>query len=173
MTVDPRDWQFPRWLDQLGSWLFARVVRSGWRLGLERDAAPVLSSGLSSSAFDLPLKRVRAAERATLDARQAATELAAEGNGLLRQLQPLLGRLARLNDGVLASRTIGFGGSLESELDRVEREADGLRSRAAECARLLEALAASLERSDSAGLNETIERARALASDVRRMSQAT
>jgi serine/threonine protein kinase/tetrahydromethanopterin S-methyltransferase subunit F len=170
------DWQFPRWLDQLGSWLFARVVRRGWRPGLEREVAPERSPELTPDALKRPLKRIRAAVRArggAAGAQQAAEELAAEGTALLGQLKPLLGRLARLNDGVLASRTIGLGGSLESELDRVEAEADGLRSRAAECARLLEALAASLERSDSAGTNAILERARALASDVRRLSQAT
>jgi hypothetical protein len=174
---DPANWRFPRWLDQLGSWLLARVERDGWRIRLKRDTPPGGTAELTPGALQDPLKRIRAAVRRGVSgadrARETAEELAAEGKALLRQLEPLLGRLARLHDGVLASRTIGLGGSLESELDRVEAEADGLRSRAVECARLLEALAASLERSDAAGTRAILERARALASEVRRLSQAT
>lgn len=176
-SVEVEDWRFPRWLDRLGNWLFADVVRDGWRIRLERDTLPPVSAELTLGAIQGPLKRIRGATRAGdsegSGARRAAEELAAEGKTLLRRLEPLLGRLARLQDGVLASRTIGLGGSLESELDRVEAEADALRSRVVECARLLEALAASLERSDPAGTNAILERARTLASEVRRLSEVT
>ena len=174
------DWKFPRWLDAAGSWLFARFVRRGWRVTLERDRPGESSLTLRRAAFDRPLKRIRSAvERgpsrspSMADAMALAEGLAVEGKTELARLESLAGRLARLNDGVLASRTVGLAGSLEGEVDRVEAEVDQLRSRAGECARLLEAMALGLDQADRSGLTAALDRAKALSSQVRRLTEIT
>ena len=77
-----------------------------------------------------------------------------------------------MSEGVLVARTIAAGGSVETELDQAEREADALRAHARECGELLSALAVGLEAvtqgQDTRQLDALLQRARELSSGVRR-----
>ena len=173
------DWRFPPWLDRLGALLFARVTRRGWRLALEQDADGLAAVGPTEATFERAIKRIRAALGKLGDSSQSppeilavAEDLALEGKVVAQQLAPLLARLARLNEGVMVSRTIGLAAAAESDVDRLEAQADVLRQRGSELAGLLEALALSLERHDTAGLAPLLSRAQALSSEIRRVALA-
>ena len=177
------EWQIPRWLDVMGSWLFGRFVHSGWRIGFERDKPAALAAPLDMTEAKQLLKEVRrtaatvtgsarfTAEQAT----RLADELIQECHSALRRLKPLTAKMARLNDGVMVSKTIGLGTSLEGELDRVEAEADGLRSRVDEYVQMLRALVAGLEVAresrNTAQLDKALARVRELSSAVGRMTE--
>lgn len=177
----PHEWKVPRWLDVAGSWLFGRFVRDGWRIRFERDKPiTVATAELGVSKARQREKRVRAlAERVTgsgyaaaWEAQRLAHDLVAECGRAERDLKPLLAKIARLSEGVLVSRTIAAGGSLESELDHAEREVDALRAHARDCGQMLNALAAGLEAvaqgHDAGQLDAALQRARQLSSAVRR-----
>ena len=175
------EWRLPSWLDVLGSWLFGRVVRDGWRIRLERDRP------LAVAAAELGVSAARQVERrihalaggitgtgagAAWEAGHLARDLVAECRRAEHQLKPLLAKVARLSEGVLVSRTIAAGGSVESELDQAERSVDGLRTQARECGEMLNALAVGLEAvaqgQDTKQLEAALQQARQLSSAVRR-----
>jgi hypothetical protein len=175
------EWRLPSWLDLLGSWLFGRFVREGWRIRLERDRP------LAVAAAELGISAARQVERrihalaggitgtgagAAWEAGQLARDLLAECRRAEHELKPLLAKAARLSEGVLVSRTIAAGGSVETELDEAEREADALRAHARECGAMLDALAVGLEAvaqgQGTRQLDATLQRARELSGVVRR-----
>ncbi len=175
------EWRMPRWLDTIGSWLFGRFVRVGWGIRFERDRPAAAGPALDVREARLLEQRI---ER--LGDRYSATGRAGEAAGLAhvlahecrvaaQRLEPLAGKLARLNEGVLVSQTAGLGRgeSLEGELDRVEGEADAVRAEVAGYLEVLRALAADLEAGGAAGrgegatLDAALARARALSSAVR------
>jgi hypothetical protein len=181
VAISSLEWRLPRWVDVMGSWLFGRFRREGWRIRFERDLpAAMAAAQINLSAAALEARRVRGlAARASpsaapgaAEARRLAADLLAECRRAEHQLKPLLAKVARLSEGVLVSRTIAAGGSLESELDKAEREADLLRAHARECGEMLQALSAGLEAvlqgQDTARLDAALERARQLSSGVRR-----
>jgi HAMP domain-containing protein len=75
----------------------------------------------------------------------------------------------------MVSKTIDLGASLEGELDRVEAEADGLRSRVDEYVQMLRALVAGLEVArksrNTTQLDKALARVRELSSAVGRMTE--
>jgi hypothetical protein len=175
------EWRLPSWLDVLGSWLFGRFVRDGWRIRLERDRP------LAFAAVELGLSAAHQVERrihalaggitgtgagAAWEAGHLARDLVAECRRAEHQLKPLLAKVARLSEGVLVSRTIAAGGSVESELDQAERSVDALRTHALECGEMLNALAVGLEAvsqgQDAKQLEAALQQARQLSSAVRR-----
>lgn len=83
--------------------------------------------------------------------------------------------MARLNDGFMVSKTIGLGASLEGELDRVEAEADELRSRVDEYVQMLRALVTGLEVAresrNTTQLDKALAPMRELSSAVRRRTE--
>lgn len=181
-AVDTVEWRVPRWLDVVGSWLFARIERHGWRIRVDRNRPMAAAEArLGVSAARQVEKRIRQLAFGVSDtgagvaweARHLAKELVAECRRAEQELKPLLARIARLSEGVLISRTIAAGGSIESELDRAERDADALRAHAKDCGDMLDALAAGLETlaasKDTAGLDSAIRRARQLSSGVRKL----
>lgn len=175
------EWRLPRWLDVVGSWLFGRFVREGRRVRFEREL-PALATTveLGVSAARQQAKRIGALAggiagsgyAGAWEAPRLAQDLVAECRRAEHLLKPLLAKVARLSEGVLVSRTIAAGGSLETELDQAEREADALRAHARECGEMLDALAAGLEAvrqgQDTKSLDAALERARQLSSGVRR-----
>ncbi|MCH7875622.1 MAG: protein kinase [Gemmatimonadetes bacterium] len=177
------EWQIPRWLDVMGSWLFGRFVHSGWRIGFERDKPAALAATLNMTEAKQLLKQVRrtaatvtgSARVAAEQAARLADELVQECHSAVRRLKPLTTKMARLNDGVMVSKTIGLGASLEGELDRVEAEVDGLRSRADEYVQMLRALVTGLEVAresrNTTQLDKALARVRELSSAVRRMTE--
>jgi len=175
------EWKLPRWLDVAGSWLFGRFVRDGWRIRFERERALAIATAeLGVSAARRVEKRIRALASgiagtgygAAWEARRLAHDLVAECRHAEHELKPLLAKVARLSEGVLVARTIAAGGSVETELDQAEREADALRAHARECGELLSALAVGLEAvtqgQDTRQLDALLQRARELSSGVRR-----
>lgn len=175
------EWRVPRWLDIAGSWLLGRLVQSGRRIRLERDQ-PV-----AATKAELNLSEAQRAERriqvlassitgtaapTAAEARELARDLVGECRRADRELRPILAKVARLSEGVLASRTIAAGGSIESELDQAERDADTLRARARDCAEMLQALSVGLEGAaqvqDHTQLDLVMERARQLSSSINR-----
>ena len=184
--IDPSEageWQIPRWFDVMGSWLFGRFVRRGWRIGFERDKPAALAPALDMADAKQLLKQVRRTAAAVtgsagVTAEQAARladELVQECHSAVRRLKPLTAKMARLDDGVMVSKTIGLGASLEGELDRVEAEADGLRSRVDEYVQMLRALVTGLEVAresrNTTQLDEALARVRELSSAVRRKTE--
>ena len=175
-----REWKVPRWLDVVGSWLFGRFVRRGWRIGFEREQPAALRPALSMRAAEQLLKQVKqragevtgSARVAAQDAARLANDLVAECRVAVKRFKPLAARMARLNEGVLASRTIGLGGSLEGELDQVEAAADALEAQVQEYVRMLDVLARGLQGTvqsrDTEELNQALERVRELSSAVSR-----
>ncbi len=171
----PEDWRVPGWLDTLGSWLFARITRDGWRLRIERDrpvrsgpSVDVAEARRRLEGIDRWVRRLRTGDTRghAEEARRLALDLVAECRSAARRLGPLAAKIARLNDGVMVSRTIAAGGSLEGELDRVEAEADAVRSRAVEYLEMLRALEAGVEAAaraqDTTQLDRALDRARRL-----------
>lgn len=153
LQVDPQEWRVPRWLDTLGSWLFARVSFEGWRPRIVRDrpaaAAPQLDLHDAQQVVKAIHRDVGRLRDGTThwhgrQAEQLARDLLGECRSAARHLRGLSAKAARLNDGAMVSHTLLAGGSLETELDRLEREADGLRAGAAERLQLLEAIKAAL-----------------------------
>ncbi len=177
------EWQIPRWLDVMGSWLFGRFVHRGWRIGFERDKPAAPAAHLDMTEAKQLLKEVRRTAAAVtgsarVTAEQAARladELVQECHSAVRRLKPLTAKMARLNDGVMVSRTIGLGASLEGELDRVEAEADGLRSRVDECVQMLRALVTGLEVAresrSTTQLDKALAHVREMSSAVRRRTE--
>ncbi len=178
------EWQLPRWVNVVGSWLFGRFVRRGWRIVFERDKPAVGGLTMESHAARNVLKEIR---NGAAELRGSASDLAREAVKLgydlreeydiaLTKLQPLLSRLARLNDGALVSRTVGFGPAMESELDGVEGEVDSLRKRGEEALSVLRALesglAAAVASQDDTELNAALARAREYSNLVSRVAAA-
>lgn len=176
-----QEWRVPRWLDVAGSWLFGRFARDGWRVRFEREKpAAVAAAHLGVSAARQAAKRISdlvvrisgTGTAAAHEAQRLARDLVAECRRAEQDLKPLLAKIARLGEGVLVSRTIAAGGSVESELDRAEHEADALRAHARECGEMLDGLAVGLEAvargQDTRQLDAALQRARELSSGVRR-----
>jgi len=175
----------PGWLDTVGSWLFARITRDGWRLRVERDrpvrsgpSVDVAEARRRLEEIDRWVRRLRAGDTRghAEEARRLALDLVAECRSAARRLVPLAATIARLNDGVMVSRTIAAGGSLETELDRAEAEADRLRVRGAEYLEMLCALEAAVELAaraqDTTQLERALERARHLSDAADRTLEA-
>jgi hypothetical protein len=178
---NPVEWRLPRWVDVMGSWLFGRFRRDGWRIRFERDQPAAMETAqvnLSSAARaerrirDLAARVGASAAAGAAEARRLAAGLLSQCRRTDQELKPLLAKVARLSEGVLVSRTIAAGGSLESELDQAERDADRLRAHARECGDMLQALSAGLEGvvqgQDTLRLDAALERARQLSTGVRR-----
>jgi hypothetical protein len=180
MVAPGSEWRVPRWLDIAGSWLFGHFVRRGWRIQFQRDQpadeTPALDLALARGAWNritkLPPPPTDSGPLLQHEIRRLAQDLVDECQAVSRQLQPLLAKMARLNEGVLVSRTIAAGGSLEGELEVAEREVDQLRSRGAEALEMLQLLADGLQlaakSSELDELNVVLARARNLCSAVRR-----
>ena len=181
----PEEWRVPGWLDTVGSWLFARITRDGWRLRVERDrpvrsgpSVDVAEARRRLEEIDRWVRRLRAGDTRghAEEARRLALDLVAECRSAARRLVPLAATIARLNDGVMVSRTMVAGGSLETELDRAEAEADRLRVRGAEYLEMLCALEAAVELAaraqDTTQLERALERARHLSDAADRTLEA-
>lgn len=175
------EWRLPRWLDVLGSWLLGRFVREGWRIRFEREQpADAGGPGIDLGAAQAAARRLAAMYRrapsavsgTALLAMQLGDDLLSECRRATRELKPLGAKIARLSEGVLVSRTIALGGSVEGELEMAEREADAVRARGQECLDMLQALVVGLEAavqsSDTTQLDQVLRRARELSSAVRR-----
>ena len=106
------------------------------------------------------------------DAARLASDLVSECRMAVKRFTPLAAKMARLNEGVLASKTIGLGGSLEGELDRVEAAADALEAQLDEYVHMLEVLANGLEATiqsrDTEQLDEALGPVRELSRAVSR-----
>lgn len=183
-SADVHEWRVPGWLDTLGSWLFGRFVRDGWRIGFEREQrAAAAGPGIDLSAAQAAARRLAALYRrappavsgTALLAVQLGDDLLSECRRAARELKPLGAKIARLSEGVLISRTIALGGSVEGELEQAEREADAARALGQECLDMLHALAVGLEAavqsSETTQLDQALRRAREFSSAVRRAAR--
>jgi hypothetical protein len=179
--LEQGEWRMSRAFDVAGSWLFGRFVRTGWRIRFERERTTTTADETGTSGILVALKRVRDVARRAAGADRAAAgeavrlaeDLANESYIAVRGLRPLAARLARLNEGVMASKGAA-GTTLESELDGVEREAGTLRSQLRDYVGMIDALgtglAAAAASADTAQLNAALARARELSSGVRRLT---
>ena len=179
------EWRVPRWLDVVGSWLFGRIVKRDGRIGLERDR-PVggphqLDLG-GAKALAKRIDRLAGAASGTLllpasRARSLSDSLLTDCKKAHRQLRGLAAKIARLHDGVLVSKTVGFEGSLEGELDQVEREVDRSQLEFEANLQFLKALSgglsAALETHNVEALDAALTMASAFATAVDERAKAT
>lgn len=179
--VRAAEWRLPRWVDVLGSWLFGRFERDGWRIRFEREQpAAMIGAAVDLGAAQAAARRLAALYRrappavsgTALLAMQLGDDLLSECRRAARELKPLGAKIARLSEGVLVSRTVAMGGSVEGELEMAERDADAVRGRGQECLDMLQALVVGLEAamqsSDTTQLDRALRRARELSSAIRR-----
>jgi hypothetical protein len=174
------EWRVSRVLDVAGSWLFGRFVRSGWGIRFERDQpVAVTADETGTLAVEAAVRRVRdVAKRAkgkdaARDAVRLAEDLGREFRQAAKALKPVTAKLARLGEGVMATK----GGALETELESAEKEASGLRTYLAEYQSMIDALASGLAAAaasdDISQLNAALDKARELSSGVRRLTRAS
>ncbi|HEY2825143.1 MAG TPA: serine/threonine-protein kinase [Gemmatimonadales bacterium] len=171
------EWRMGRAFDAAGSWLFGRFERTGWRIRFVRDRPTAVADEAGVSVAERALKRVKdVARRATGDrtaageAVQLAEDLVREFYRAARDLKPVTSRLARLGEGVMATK----GGALETEMEGAERESVTLRGQLRDYLSMIDALgtglAAAAASADTSQLDIALARARELSSGVRRLT---